>query len=70
LLSGNRPVPSRANVAARAAGAFCKWYFLKRLVLDGRAGFYCALYAARYTYLKYEHARSPNTASPTTLAAG
>lgn len=30
---------------------------MKRLVLDGRAGFHCARYAARYTYLKYEHAR-------------
>ena len=70
VLSRNRPVPSRANVAARAAGAFCKWYFLKRLVFDGRPGLHCALYAARYTYLKYEHARSPSTASSTTLAAG
>jgi hypothetical protein len=70
VLSRNRPVPSRANVAARAAGAFCKWYFLKRLVFDGRPGFHCALYAARYTYVKYEHARSPSTASATTLAAG
>jgi hypothetical protein len=43
---------------------------LKRLVFDGWPGFHCALFAARYTYLKYEHARSPNTASPTTLAAG
>lgn len=58
VLSWNKPIPSRANAALRAASAFCKWYLLKRLVLDGQAGFHCALYAARYTYLKYEHARS------------
>lgn len=57
VLGWNKPVPSRANAAVRAVSAFCKWYFMKRLVLDGRAGFHCARYAARYTYLKYEHAR-------------
>ncbi|MBN9234946.1 MULTISPECIES: glycosyltransferase family 2 protein [Phyllobacteriaceae] len=57
VLGWNKPVPSRTNAAVRAVSAFCKWYFMKRLVLDGRAGFHCARYAARYTYLKYEHAR-------------
>jgi hypothetical protein len=62
VLGWNKPLPSRVNAVFRGAWAFCKWYVLKGLVLDGRAGFHCAYYAARYTYLKYERARStPNS---------
>lgn len=33
--------------------AFIKWYFIKQGFKDGRVGWYCSVYAFRYTRLKY-----------------
>ncbi|GAB4490886.1 MAG: glycosyltransferase family 2 protein [Thermodesulfovibrionales bacterium] len=44
---------SPLNFVFNPAGAFVKWYFLKKNVLDGFRGFVLGAYAGLYTFLKY-----------------
>jgi glycosyltransferase involved in cell wall biosynthesis len=58
LRASGRRIPPRPLVLARSLVAFIKWYFGKGSWIDGRVGLRTGVFAARYTYLKYEGARA------------
>lgn len=51
--AASAPRVSLAQILFNPAGAFIKWYFLKKNFLDGFRGFVLGVYAAMYTFLKY-----------------
>jgi glycosyltransferase involved in cell wall biosynthesis len=62
LRASGRTIPPRPLVLARSLVAFVKWYFGKGSCIDGLVGLRAGVFAARYTYLKYDRAR--NLAKP------
>lgn len=57
LRASGRAIPPRSLVLGRSLVAFIKWYLGKGAWKDGRVGLRAGVFAARYTYLKYERAR-------------